>query len=922
MNLQSNFLTGVPLKTVDMLTRSTAEAHLAAPRSPRRAADVACAPARIAAPSREQGVESAVLSLPKHLWGWLTQYLDVAGICATLQGSRLLWEALDDEVLWLHQCVADGLTRSVHGADWTFPAEPEGDGCQIKWQRLLRENARPRCRTPVWIRIRDTDLHFPVSLGESCGALLERLGRVVLPGSDGAEAPSRLSLRLRRMQRGGQPGMALHEGLPMRGGHFLLEWSARKEWPLPPAHEPSTQITQSKSFLEWIRRHDDAPTMAWRHLEKGAAAHPMKPITLQEEEPETSLMVRVLTQHRPQESWLCMPLSSTWGMLRRRIAKLLRHEGFLPAGNSGLIKYTLMYSEKPWTKSPARGSTPLRELYWAQCETLRVELEEPPASPGRADAEAGGDGAGPGLSVLIWREEAFAQAPAHSLGSGSAEAEGCFGPTAALSRQKSEPVTAQSPGWSRQTSTPVPTQSSGWPRQLSEPVRLDAPDTPRLAQASRGRHHSDGLGALISDAGRAAAGASMWGRIVPHYEPQVLPRTLDALHFEFHPTLPEVVLTGGMDGTVNALNLQTGLGHPPCSVGPSPISALVWLRRHEQRAVCGAWDSGEVTLLQYRPQARSWEPALWQLQAVDPFPNQLSSLSANSTDDFLVASGMSPYVRVYDLQTGQVLHRARAHENVISASQFCHTSPHIFATASFDQTCKIWDLRQPFLYDVPVRTLPTGGRNAMCAFSPNDDYLLCSGADSQIVQYEVASWRRTPERLPMPRRASMQQEGRHRSSAYLATGRHFVSSVAGESRMHLMTATGEPLGAVDFRGVLQGEAWRKLAGCPWAPPNQGFGAAPSLMQTASGFSPPPRGGRVGGVDRSGPEVAGRPQREGLVQGALQPDEGFDHSDRESILAVRPHPLVQNRVGVLLSSEAMAEQSAFVLVDVDSGTLQS
>lgn len=103
------------------------------------------------------------------------------------------------------------------------------------------------------------------------------------------------------------------------------------------------------------------------------------------------------------------------------------------------------------------------------------------------------------------------------------------------------------------------------------------------------------------------------------------------------------------------------------------------------------------------------------------------------------------------LRSGAVLSRASGvHEHFINISslestaslsglcqgRFCNTCPHIFATAlptrsnsysepavsvcqaSFDHSCKIWDLRRPLRS--PVKMLRTDGHNVMCTFSPDD----------------------------------------------------------------------------------------------------------------------------------------------------------------------------------------------------------
>merc|ERR550525_147342 len=110
---------------------------------------------------------------------------------------------------------------------------------------------------------------------------------------------------------------------------------------------------------------------------------------------------------------------------------------------------------------------------------------------------------------------------------------------------------------------------------------------------------------------------------------------------------------------------------------------------------------------------------------------------------------------------------------MINTVRFCHTSPHIFVTASYDHSCKVWDLRQPLISSRSIKNLITGDRNVMCTFSPDDTLLLRSGVDTQISQFEVPSWHPFPERFPF--RESV-HEDRYRRSAYFASGRHFATA--------------------------------------------------------------------------------------------------------------------------------------------------
>mmetsp|Transcript_83045 Transcript_83045/g.201253 ORF Transcript_83045/g.201253 Transcript_83045/m.201253 type:complete len:954 (+) Transcript_83045:63-2924(+) len=920
--------------------------------------------------SRADETTQGAFLLPRHLWCLMAQFLDAADFAWALQCSAWLLAAFDTSALWLHRCLMNDFVRPVagHNAGWIYPFCPgmRVSSC-IDWRQLLQVNMRLGKKPSIWIRLQDVDLRLPVpAKTESGKALLAQLsqaltteagsGRLLsgLPASCGygQEARHRWSLRLRRLQWGGRPGMVVEEGTSLLGGHFLVEWSlpTRKSWPLPPTcvsseEEPSKKALSISSRIRY-------PVFSWLH---GGGKGPQV------------IMIRVLSLLVPRELWLCVPLDATWGGLCQEIAKLLRRESPLLAELCRPITYHLMDLQRPRMRAVVHVSKPLRELFWAQSETLRVELE---SSSSRRLAGRGGTPGGVAsgdscLAILIWREHAFREVP--EFRSDSPPVQSSFGLASPWSRTP-ELDHMQVSRWSRQASEPLPAAGSRlMTRQLSEPLTVAAeferevsepPPLPGLPNRSwfPPTEHclqipEDPAMDLIVDGEQTAEPAvaeerrpgytlldrqgsgHTWEHVVPHYSPRLLPRTQLARQFEFHPSWPEIMLTGDKKGSVNILNTETNEVHPPLVVGMCPMLGLVWMRHHPQKAVCGASHSGKITFLHYDPHAKSSEPALHCLQTVEEFP-KLSSLSINCTDDFLLASGISPNIAVYDVQTGKVLLKSQGvHEHFINISRFCHNSPHIFATASFDHTCKVWDVRLPLLRDRPVKTLNTGSHNVMCMFSPDDKYMLCSGVDTRIMQFEVPSWRQTPDHFPM--REPVHRE-RYRRSMYLATGRHFVTAATEESHMHLMTVDGRKLGVVDFRGVVQ--QWPETKGHTTG--SRGLTAetcclqVPRLaMQLESGICSARMPSHVTATHRWGlagrehtaslPHAVGYPN-ESLVQGTVQlddadPNGGSSRNNHEFIQSIRTHPSVKNRVGVLLSL-TQAEQSYVAVVDMDPRTL--
>eukprot|EP00931_Biecheleriopsis_adriatica_P100964 TRINITY_DN76197_c0_g1_i1.p1 TRINITY_DN76197_c0_g1~~TRINITY_DN76197_c0_g1_i1.p1 ORF type:complete len:744 (+),score=93.45 TRINITY_DN76197_c0_g1_i1:132-2363(+) len=370
-------------------------------------------------------------------------------------------------------------------------------------------------------------------------------------------------------------------------------------------------------------------------------------------------------------------------------------------------------------------------------------------------------------------------------------------------------------------------------------------------------------------------------RIVPHYLPVCLKGSEMSRQFEFHPCIPDVILVGDKHGTVKILSSssepQGSEVAPPLQVDRWPLLALSWMRHDPYLAVCGVSNSGQIEVLRYRPNARPGKPVLAKTQSsIERFP-KLSSLSVNCSDNFLLASGISSSISIYDIGTGKVISKGNAvHDHFINISRFSNSSPHIFATASFDDTCKIWDLRQPLRAEKPVKTLYTGSHNVMCTFSPDDRLFLCCGIDTHLTQFQVPSWKQTPCRMPL--RPQVHQE-RYRRAAYLANGKYFVTGSTEESHIHFISTEGKKLGVVDLRGLAQARQDSDLSVVSNWQPKQLFGGAVCLDDA-------------------------------------QPNSGSSLRDHEFVQSIRAHPVLHNRIGILMA-KPKAVESYIALLDVDS-----
>lgn len=120
--------------------------------------------------------------------------------------------------------------------------------------------------------------------------------------------------------------------------------------------------------------------------------------------------------------------------------------------------------------------------------------------------------------------------------------------------------------------------------------------------------------------------------------------------------------------------------------------------------------------------------------------DQLTSVHVNSTDELFLASGYSKNVALYDISSGRrVQDFADMHREHINVVKFSNHSPSLFATSSFDQDVKMWDIRQK--PNRPCYTASSSRGNVMVCFSPDDHYLLVSAVDNEVtfsIEFTVA----------------------------------------------------------------------------------------------------------------------------------------------------------------------------------------
>lgn len=346
-------------------------------------------------------------------------------------------------------------------------------------------------------------------------------------------------------------------------------------------------------------------------------------------------------------------------------------------------------------------------------------------------------------------------------------------------------------------------------------------------------------------------------------EAKLLRSTRDTRQFEFHPFDPNLMLVGSRSGVVSLVNAELDFVLMETRVDTSPILGLSWLRSHMNIALYGASSSGLVGVLKVDDAASGIGH-----QPIGRFHN-LSSVSMNCTDDYFLVSGFSRDVLLFDLVSGQrVLELKEIHSNFINIVRFAHFSPHMFATSSFDSTCKLWDLRAP---RAAVAQYATPTLNVMCCFSPLDDNLLVSGLDSNVVQLSVRKG--LVPNIPADRLAASiparNSASNYRRAVYLANGDNFITSGTDENFMRVIDSrTGISRGVRKFDGLLEAFE-KKLAE-----------SGSNVPKSAEEIHLTSDGGSTGGSQ-------------------LQSDPNTTHRTDEYVQSLRGHPIFPKEVGVLL-----------------------
>ncbi|KAF7811050.1 WD repeat-containing protein 5B [Senna tora] len=300
--------------------------------------------------------------------------------------------------------------------------------------------------------------------------------------------------------------------------------------------------------------------------------------------------------------------------------------------------------------------------------------------------------------------------------------------------------------------------------------------------------------------------------------------------FEYHPSDSSLMVFGTLDGEVVVINHENEhiVSYIPSLGAMNSVLGLSWLKKYPSKLIAGS-DNGSLKLYDIHQMRRS--PGMHSSSGCVTFDefDQLTSVHVNSTDELFLASGYSRNVALYDISSGKRLQVfTDMHQGHINVVKFANHSPSIFATSSFDQDVKMWDLRQKPVH--PCFTASSSRGNVMVCFSPDDQYILASAVDNEVRQL-LAVDGRLHLVFDIPSTGSSQNYTR----SYYMNGRDYIISGSCDEQVIRVccTQTGRRLRDVSLEGRSLGSSMfvQSLRGDPFRDFNMSVLAA--YMRPAS-----------------------------------------------------------------------------------------
>ncbi|KAJ6905816.1 hypothetical protein NC652_023542 [Populus alba x Populus x berolinensis] len=302
-------------------------------------------------------------------------------------------------------------------------------------------------------------------------------------------------------------------------------------------------------------------------------------------------------------------------------------------------------------------------------------------------------------------------------------------------------------------------------------------------------------------------------------------RSFRPRQFEYHPSLSSLMVFGTLDGEVVVVNHENGkvVRYVPSLGAMNSVLGLCWLKKYPSKLIAGS-DNGSLKLydIEHLPPTVTGMYLGAGSITFDDF-DQLTSVHINSTDELFLASGYSKNVALYDISCGRRIQvftdMHREHINVV---KFSNHSPSIFATSSFDQDVKLWDLRLKPIR--PCYTTSSSRGNVMVCFSPDDHYLLASAVDNEVRQLLAVDGRLHLSFDIEPTRSSQNY-----TRSYYMNGRDYI--ISGSCDEHVVRVccaqTGRRLRDISLEGKGSGTSMyvQSLRGDPFRDFNMSILAA-------------------------------------------------------------------------------------------------
>ncbi|CAL5209852.1 unnamed protein product [Lathyrus oleraceus] len=286
--------------------------------------------------------------------------------------------------------------------------------------------------------------------------------------------------------------------------------------------------------------------------------------------------------------------------------------------------------------------------------------------------------------------------------------------------------------------------------------------------------------------------------------------------FEYHPSDSSLMVFGTLDGEVVVINHESEhiVSYIPSLGAMNSVLGLCWLKKYPSKLIAGS-DNGSLKLYDINHIPRKITGLYGNSGCItfDEF-DQLTSVHVNSTDELFLASGYSRNVALYDINSGKRLQvftdMHRGHINVV---KFANHSPSIFATSSFDQDVKMWDLRQKPIH--PCFTASSSRGNVMVCFSPDDQYILASAVDNEVRQFLAVDGR-----LHLVFDIAPTESSQNYTRSYYMNGRDYIISGSCDEqivriccaqtgrRLRDISLEGKTLGSSMFVQSLRGDPFR------------------------------------------------------------------------------------------------------------------